>query len=297
MKIGALEAGGTKMVLGIFDENGKSLDIERLPTRSPEITIPLMRNYFLQHDIDALGIGSFGPLELNRQSKKWGWITSTPKAEWKNCPLVELLTKGMNIPVEIDTDVNAAALAEAYNGAARGCKNIVYVTIGTGIGAGVLVNGEPLHGMIHPEVGHMLMSRVDDDPLERGVCSYHKSCLEGFASGPAITKRAGTDASILSDDSPVFKIEADYLGQMCANLIMCYSPERIILGGGVMDRPRILEDIRINTKSYLSNYIQHPNINEHIDDYIVIPLLYPLSGLVGSWLLGMKALQSKQCTT
>lgn len=290
-KIGALEAGGTKMVMAVYDEDGRRLSLEKIPTEAPEITIPRMKKYFEENRIDALGIGSFGPLDLDPASETYGWITSTPKPGWRNVPLAAELTAEKKIPFRIDTDVNVAALAEVREGAAIGCQNAVYVTIGTGIGGGVVLNGRPVHGLVHPELGHMLMRPVEGDPDPRGVCPYHDGCLEGLASGPALTHRAGKDASELPDGDPVFRLEEQYLAQMCANLVLCFSPEKIILGGGVMGRRGMMEGIRKETERLLGGYVQHPMIQSRIEDLIVTPALWPLSGLEGSRILGMEALK------
>ena len=292
-KIGALEAGGTKMVLAIYQEDGTELERITLPTETPEVTMPKMIAFFREHNIDALGVGTFGPVDLNPESPTYGYITSTPKLAWKNYPLLEKLLDGQDIPAGIDTDVNAAIIAEAEMGAARGCENAVYVTIGTGIGGGVYSNGKTVHGLLHPEVGHALLKPHPDDPNPRGVCPYHESCMEGLAAGPAIGARVQGDAKDLPDDHPTFAIEAYYLAQMCVNLIMTLSPERIILGGGVMQRESLIKMVRSETLRLLNGYIQHPAILEHIDEYIVTPDLFPVSGLVGSFLIGKAALQGQ----
>jgi len=290
-KIGALEAGGTKMVLAVYEENGTELERLTLPTLTPDVTMPKMIEFFRKYEIDALGVGSFGPLDLNPDSPTYGYITSTPKLAWKDYPLLEKLLDGRDIPAGIDTDVNAAIIAEAEMGAARGCQNAVYVTIGTGVGGGVLSNGKTVHGLLHPEVGHALLVPHPDDPNPRGVCPYHAGCIEGLAAGPAIGARVTGDAKDLPDDHPTFAIEAYYLAQMCVNLIMTLSPERIILGGGVMQRAGLMEKVRSETLRLLNGYIQSPAILEHIDEYIVYPELFPVSGLVGSYLIGKKALE------
>ncbi len=292
-KIGALEAGGTKMVLAIYQEDGTELERITLPTETPEITMPKMIAFFREHNIDALGVGSFGPLDLNPDSPTYGYITSTPKLAWKDYPLLEKLLDGQDIPAGIDTDVNAAIIAEVEQGAARGCQNAVYVTIGTGVGGGVYSNGKTVHGLLHPEVGHALLKPHPDDPNPRGVCPYHESCVEGLAAGPAIGARVQGDAKDLPDDHPTFALEAYYLAQMCVNLIMTLSPERIILGGGVMQRESLIKQVREETLRQLGGYIQHPAILEHIDEYIVTPDLFPVSGLVGSFLIGKAALQGQ----
>ena len=296
MKIGALEAGGTKMVLGIFSEEGELLKEQTLPTGEPAETVPPMQAFFRENKIDALGVAAFGPLDLNKTSATYGYITSTPKLAWQNYPLLSSLTEGRSIPCAIDTDVNAAVLAELRMGAAKGLNSAVYITVGTGVGGGICVGDELVHGLLHPEVGHMLLRPRADDPNPKGVCPYHESCLEGLAAGPAIGTRAGTDARSLPDDHPTFALEAHYLAQMCVNLIVTVSPERIILGGGVMQRKSLFVQVRQETAQLLNGYVQHPAILEHMDDYIVAPELFPISGLIGAYLLGLgSARKNKLC--
>ena len=293
-KIGALEAGGTKMVLAVYTEDGQELTRKTIPTLTPEETMPEMIAFFRSHAIDALGVGTFGPVDLNPDSETYGCITTTPKLPWRHYPLLEKLLDGRDIPAAIDTDVNAAVIAEVELGAARGCQNAVYVTVGTGIGGGVCCGGKTVHGLLHPEVGHMLLAPHKDDPNPRGVCPYHTGCLEGLAAGPAIAARVGGDARNLPDDHPTFEIEAYYLAQMCANLILTMSPERIILGGGVMNRAALLPMVRKETQRLLGGYVASPMVNEKIDEYIVAPELFPVSGLVGSYLIGKRALCEKE---
>jgi len=289
MRIGALEAGGTKMVLGVFDEEGRLLEKGKLPTRGPDKTVPEIIEFFQDQGIERLGIGTFGPVDLRPSSPDYGTITATPKLDWRNYPLLKTLQEALNVPAAIDTDVNAAAMAECRMGAARGCENAVYVTVGTGIGAGVVVGGKTVHGLMHPEVGHMLLKPNPLDPMPQGICPYHESCLEGLASGPALAKRAGTGAENLPDNDPVFTLESDYLAQMCVNLIMTVSPEKIVVGGGVLERGYLLDRVRKETVRLLGGYIQAPEITARIDSYIVLPELYPISGLYGAWLLGKGA--------
>lgn len=289
-KIGALEAGGTKMVLGVFTEAGDELERITLPTLSPDETVPPMRAFFDRHGIDALGVGSFGPLELNPAAPNYGSITSTPKLKWRDYPLLSALVGDSGIPSAIDTDVNAAVLAEAELGAAKGLTDVVYITVGTGVGGGVLSGGKLVHGLLHPEVGHMLLRPHKDDPNPRGVCPYHDGCLEGLAAGPAIGARVGGDARDLPDGHVTFAIEAEYLAQMCVNLILTLSPQRILLGGGVMQREALFPMVRARTQALLGGYVQSPAVLDHIDQMIVPPALYPVSGLVGSYLLGKRAL-------
>ena len=294
MRIGALEAGGTKMVLGIFSGEGELLKEQTLPTREPAETVPPMQAFFRENKIDALGVAAFGPLDLNKDSATYGYITSTPKLAWQNYPLLSSLTEGQSIPAAIDTDVNAAVLAELRMGAAKGLHSAVYITVGTGVGGGICVGNELVHGLLHPEVGHMLLRPHADDPNPKGVCPYHESCLEGLAAGPAIGARAGVDARGLPDDHPTFALEAHYLAQMCVNLILTVSPERIILGGGVMQRKSLFAQVRRETAQLLNGYVQHPAILEHMNDYIVAPELFPISGLIGAYLLGLESAEKNK---
>ena len=291
-RIGALEAGGTKMVLGIFDEQGNEITRHTMPTLTPGETVPAMRAFFDEYKIDALGVASFGPLDLDPASDTYGYITSTPKLKWRDYPLLGALRGESGIPCAIDTDVNAAVLAEADRGAAKGLTDAVYITVGTGIGGGVLSGGNLVHGLLHPEIGHILLRSHPDDPNPRGVCPYHDGCCEGLASGPAIGARIGGDAKALPDDHPTFTIEADYLAQMCVNLILIVSPKRIILGGGVMQRQSLFPLIRSRTRELLNGYVQSPAVLTHIDQLIVPPALFPVSGLIGAYLLGKRALDA-----
>ena len=293
-KIGALEAGGTKMVLGIFNEQGGELARQTLPTLTPQETIPAMQAFFDEHGIAALGIGAFGPLDLNPASSTYGYITSTPKLAWRMTSLLQQLAGKRGIPCAIDTDVNAAVLAEAQQGAAKGLTDAVYITVGTGVGGGVLSGGHLVHGLLHPEIGHMLLRPHPADSNPRGVCPYHDGCCEGLAAGPAIGARIGGDARTLPDDHPTFAVEADYLAQMCVNLILTLSPQRIILGGGVMERQSLFPMVHRRTQELLNGYMQAPAIVDAIDTYIVPPVLFPVSGLIGAYLLGKRALAAAQ---
>ena len=284
MKIGALETGGTKIVMSIYGEAGQVQARESIPTETPALAMPKLVAFL--RGVDALGIGSFGPLELDPSSPAYGSITATPKLAWRNYPLLPKLCEALDLPREccaIDTDVNAAALAEARLGAAQGLDSVVYVTVGTGIGAGIYAEGKLVHGLMHPEVGHILLRPMPDDPLPHGVCPYHDGCLEGLAAGPALGKRAGCDARTLADDHPAFTMEAHYLAQMCAQLTLTLSPKRIILGGGVMARKALYPMIHREMLRLLNGYL--PKLEEQGEGYIVPPALYPDSGSIGAYLL------------
>ncbi len=294
MFYGALEAGGTKMVCAVFDQSGNMLKRESFPTETPELTMPKLIAFFQKEKVVSLGIGCFGPLDLNKNSATFGSISTTPKIAWRNYPIQKAFEKALNVPVKLDTDVNAAALAEATLGAAKGLGSCLYVTIGTGIGGGMYINHQLTHGLVHPEVGHMVVCIHPQDPMPQGICPSHKGCLEGLAAGPSIEKRWGLSAKELPDDHLAWEIEADYLAQMCVNAIYFVSPEKIVLGGGVLQRKHLFKLIHQRVLELLSGYIDTPVILEHIEDYIVEPGLDINSGIIGSYLLAVEALQSFQ---
>jgi len=290
MRYGALEGGGTKMVMAVMDENMNILARETIPTRTPDETMPEMIAFFKKHEIDALGIGCFGPLDLRKESPTYGYITVTPKLAWCNYPLVPEFEKALKVPCFIDTDVNAAALCEAEMGAGKGLKNCVYVTIGTGVGAGVVCEGNLVHGLMHPEWGHFLLSPHQDDPTPEGFCPYHKGCVEGLIAGPAIEKRWGISAKELAPDHPAWKLEAHYLAQMCVSALMMISTEKIILGGGVMGQSHLFPMVRKEVMDMLGGYI---HCLKDADDLIVPPACFPDSGLLGSGLLAKKGMENR----
>lgn len=292
MRLGALEAGGTKMVCAIGDENGNVFERESFPTRMPEETMPQIFAYFREKGIEALGVSSFGPLNLDEKDPCYGDITTTPKPGWANYPLRRALMEALNVPVGIDTDVNGAAMAEALIGAGKGLDSLVYYTIGTGIGGGAVVDGKRLHGLVHPEMGHMLLRPHKDDPTPHGFCPYHDGCLEGMANGPAIEKRWGVSAKELPEDHPAWDIEAEYLAQMCVNTIVVLSPKMIVLGGGVMHQMHLFPKIRRRTQELLNGYVANDAILKNIDSYIVPPALGDNAGAAGSLLLAVEALKN-----
>lgn len=292
MRLGALEAGGTKMVCAIGDEKGNIFDRASFPTLTPDETMGKLLEYFKDKEIEALGIGSFGPLCLDKNAENYGAITTTPKLAWLNYPLRQFFVDALGVPVGIDTDVNAAALGEATYGAGKGIDSLVYYTIGTGVGGGALVDGVLVHGMVHPEMGHMLLRPDPRDPAPHGFCPYHDGCLEGMANGPAIEKRWGISAKELPEDHVAWEIEAEYLAQMCVNTIVTLSPKKIVLGGGVMHQLHLFDRIRKRTLAMLNGYVAHPAILENIDDYIVPPGLGDNAGAVGSLLLAVEALKN-----
>lgn len=289
MRLGALEAGGTKMVCAIGNEHGEIFDRVSIPTETPEITMPKLISYFADKEIEALGIGCFGPIDLKRSSKTYGFITTTPKLAWKNYNITGALKEALRIPVGFDTDVNGSALGEATWGITKGLENSMYITIGTGVGAGVITNGKLLHGMLHPEGGHLLLARHPKDAFE-GTCPYHKTCLEGLAAGPAIEARWGKKGFELADRREVWELEAYYIAQALVNYIMILSPQRIVLGGGVMHQEHLLPLIREEVKRQLAGYIDTAEL-DHMEQYIVLPSLNDNQGIMGALKLGLDEYQ------
>jgi fructokinase len=292
--IGAVEAGGTKFVCAIGDETGRMLSEERFPTSDPRSTfaemIDSLRRQSAAHgSLEAIGVGSFGPVELDRSSVHYGFIVRTPKAGWSMSDVAGTLAREFACPIGFDTDVNAAAIAEHQWGAARGVADVAYVTVGTGIGGGALVAGRPLHGLLHPEIGHLYPRRHPRDLDFKGVCPFHGDCLEGLASGPAILARTGASLDRLDAQHPQWEILADYLGQLCLQLVLTVSPERIVMGGGVMSQTRLLPMIRARLQHWLHGYIDRPQVQGAIDGYIVAPGLGAQAGVLGALALGIEA--------
>jgi fructokinase len=258
---GGIEAGGTKFVCGVA--SGPE-DLRRItfPTTTPDETLCRAIAFFRQQTaIEALGIASFGPVDLDRDSPAYGHITSTPKAGWAHFNIVGAMRDALNVPVGFDTDVNAAALAESRWGAARGIDDVVYITVGTGIGGGALAGGRLVHGLVHPEMGHMRIAHdLAADPFP-GVCPFHGDCLEGLASGPSIEQRWGRKAEELPPDHPAWVIEARYLALGAANLVCTLSPRRILMGGGVMQNLDLFPMIRAHVRELLNGYVAPPEIS------------------------------------
>lgn len=285
MRLGALEAGGTKMVCAIGDESGEIFERTSIPTETPEITVPKLIAYFQEKKVEALGIGCFGPIDLNRKSDTYGHITTTPKLAWANYDIVGAFQDALGIPVGFDTDVNGSALGEATWGCTQGLENSMYITIGTGVGAGIISNGKLLHGMLHPEAGHILLAKHPKDTYE-GKCPYHKTCLEGLAAGPAIEARWGKKGTELAAQSEVWELEAYYIGQALVNYIVTLSPQRIILGGGVTHQEQMMPLIRKEVKTQLAGYIKTKEL-DNLENYIVLPSLNDNQGIMGALKLAL----------
>jgi len=237
----------------------------------------------------AVGIGSFGPIELDTASTLYGHIRRTPKPGWSYADIVGPIAQEFSCPVGFDTDVNGAALAEHIWGCARDIEDLVYLTVGTGIGGGAIVNGKTITGLMHPEIGHIFPRRHALDTNFKGICPFHDDCLEGLASGTAIIARTGFPLDQLADSHPQWEMEADYLGQLCALLVLAMSPRRIVIGGGVMGQTRLLPMIRERTCHWLRGYIDRREVMTAVQDYIVSPGLGPRAGVLGALALAMRA--------
>lgn len=291
---GAIEAGGTKMVCGVGDARGGSRETARIDTRDPASTIAAIVAFF-ERAADrhgrarAIGIASFGPLDLDRASPDYGAFTTTPKPGWSGANLRRAIGEALGVPTAIDTDVNAAALAEARYGAAAGRHAVAYVTVGTGIGVGLVANGRTVTGLGHPEGGHLLPRRNPKHGDFAGTCPYHGDCLEGLASGPAIIAAFGATLADVAPDHPAWAIVSDYLGQLCAGLILTVAPEHIVLGGGVMAQARLFPLIRAETLRRLAGYAALWLPDGVAEARITPPGCAEAPGLVGAYLLAEAA--------
>ena len=293
--IGGIEAGGTKFVCALGSGPNDIRAEHRFPTTTPEETLAQAIAFFQAQEgehgrIAAIGIAAFGPLDPNPASPTFGYITTTPKPGWANADVVGVIKTALGVPVGFDTDVNGAALGEHRWGAAQDVDTFIYLTIGTGVGGGVMVNGRLLHGLIHPELGHISLPHDWAQDPYKGRCPYHGDCLEGMAAGPAIGERWGQPAFELPADHPAWELEAHYLALALRSYICTLSPQRIIMGGGVMEQPQLFPLLRQKTIDYLAGYVQSPAILERIDSYIVPPGLGNQAGVLGAMALGMAAL-------
>jgi fructokinase len=284
MRYGGIEAGGTKWVCAIAEQPGELLKTETFPTTLPAETVSAATRFFAENGpVGALGVGSFGPVDIRRDSPTWGWITTTPKPGWGDTDVVAALRSRLGVPIALDTDTNAAALGEWRLGAAVGLETFLYITVGTGIGGGVVANGRILHGLLHPEFGHMRIphDRVRD-PFD-GICPYHGDCLEGLASGEAIRRRWGRPGQELSGPA-AWEIEAEYLALALVNVVCMLSPQRIIVGGGVAGQPTLLPLARRRVRELLAGYLRAPELTdpEAIDRFIVPPRLGGNAGVIGA---------------
>ena len=284
---GCIEAGGTKFVVGV-GTSPDDLQTISVPTTSPGPTLEKVIGFLRQkagRELSAVGVGAFGPVDLRSESPTFGYITSTPKVEWQQCDLAWTLQRALEVPIGFDTDVNAAAAGEARWGAGRGIPDFIYLTVGTGIGGGAMVNGELIHGMLHPEMGHVrIPHNLAEDPYPGG-CPYHQDCLEGLASGPAMQARWGAAAQSLPDDHPAWALEARYLALGLGTWVCTLSPERMVLGGGVMQNAKLFPMIRKELLRLLNGYINAKPLLEKIEAYVVPPELGNRAGVLGAMVL------------
>ncbi len=290
-RYGAVEAGGTKFICAIGDQDGRILDEIRIETRDPNATLSDVCRYFGAVGnkfgmLQALGVGAFGPLDLKPTSPTFGHITTTPKPGWRNFDIAGVLKRGIDRPVYLDTDVNGAALGELRWGAAQHLESVAYVTVGTGIGVGVVHHGRPVHGLMHPELGHIFVRRHPGDSGFMGICPFHGDCLEGVACGAAIVARTGRALKDAPPTDPIWAIEADYLGQLCANLVLSHAPQRILIGGGVM-QGRLYAAIHERMLYWLHDYIKAEGLQS--SHYISAPGLGSHAGIKGALSLAIAA--------
>jgi fructokinase len=284
-----IEGGGTKFITIITNEKFELIDKIRVDTTTPEETLEKTCLFINKHnqnnEITAIGITCFGPIDLNRKSLSFGSIVNTPKPYWSNFPIYSYIKKRFKVPIDITTDVNGSALAEGYWGGGKDVKNFIYMTIGTGIGIGVIIDGKIAQGGSHFESGHMLIPHDTYKDNFNGICPFHGDCLEGLASGPALKERWHVKSALyLPPDHSAWDLEAEYISSALVNLILCYSPQKIILGGGVMKQTQLLHKIRKLTKDKMNNYTA-PELEEENDKFIILQQLQDISGAFGATLL------------
>jgi fructokinase len=286
---GGIEAGGTKWVCAVGTGPDDLRAITRFPTTTPDETLGRAIAFFKEHpSVAAVGVGSFGPIDVHRDSPTFGYITTTPKPGWRDADVVGPIRRALGVPVGFDTDVNVAALGEWRWGAAQGLDTLVYLTVGTGIGGGVIAAGNMLHGLLHPEIGHMRIPHDRERDPFAGACPFHGDCLEGLAAGPALAARWGQRGEQLAPDHPAWELEAHYLALALNNLVCTLSPQRIIVGGGVMHQPGMLARIQRNVQTLLNGYVQDPQIEQAIDTYITLPGLGDQPGVLGAIALAQR---------
>lgn len=287
---GGIEGGGTKFVCALGNQRGEILETARFPTTSPDETLGRVIEFFRPRagELAAIGIGTFGPVDLHPASPTYGYITTTPKPGWAHTDLAGPLRAGLGVPVGFELDVNVAALGEARWGAAQGLETFLYLTIGTGIGGGAMVEGQLLHGAMHPEMGHIRIAHDwERDPFA-GACPFHGDCFEGLAAGPALEQRWGRKGESLPEEHPAWELEADYIALGLATFICTLAPERIVIGGGVMQHPRLLAWVREKTAALLNGYLKFAALDDW-DAYVVPPALGSQAGVRGALALAAAA--------
>jgi fructokinase len=286
---GGIEAGGTKFVCAVGSGPQDIVDEIRFPTATPVETIQHVCDFFAPHihHLQAIGLGSFGPVDADPASPTYGYISATPKPHWGGTNILGMIREKLDIPIAIDMDVAIAGLGEAKWGASQGLNHSLYLTIGTGIGGGYIINGKPLRGLASLEMGHIrIPHNLELDPFQ-GACPYHGDCFEGLASGPAIQARFGKRAESFSDDDPFWDMEAGYIASALVNYILTLAPEMIIIGGGVMQKDIMFPKVRAKAQELLNSYLMNDRLLKNIDQYIVPPMLGNRSGVLGGIALAM----------
>jgi fructokinase len=293
---GGIEAGGTKFVCSVASGPTNIVEEVRFATTTPEETlrktVQFFERYVREGKVKTIGVGCFGPLDLDPKSSTYGFITATPKPHWSNTDVRGALMRDLGVNVAFDSDVNAAAVGESVWGASRGQDPSLYLTVGTGIGGGYLKDGKPIQGLVNPEMGHIRIPHdLERDPFP-GSCPFHGDCFEGLANGPAIEKRLGIKGATVPENDPFWEIEADYIALALMNYILVLSPRKIIVGGGVMQRDFLFPKVRNRVRELLNGYVSSKAILEHIDNYIVPPELGNQSGSMGAIALAMQLEES-----
>jgi fructokinase len=279
---GGVETGGTWCVCAVGRGPGEIVREEQFPTTHPRETLARIVEFFRASPaLTAIGVGSFGPVDLDPESPTWGHVTTTPKPGWQHVSVAPVIRDELGVPVAFDNDVNAAALGEYRWGAGEGAASVCYLTVGTGIGAGLLLDGRPRHGLVHPEVGHIRIPRDPGDAFE-GTCPVHGDCWEGLACGPAMAKRWDTSPEELPDDHPAWGLEAGYLALGILSIVLIASPEKMIVGGGVMEQPALPGMVRRRLRELLAGYLETPALGDAIDSYLVAPALGDRAGVLGA---------------
>ena len=280
---GGLEGGGTKFVCAVGSGPDKIIEEVRFPTTTPDETLGQAKRFFQNYNLSAIGLASFGPLDLDPASPTYGFITATPKPGWSGTNVLAAFRDGIDVPLAFDLDVNAAAFGEySWIPDNHRLESLVYFTVGTGIGAGIVINGKVARGLTHPEAGHMRLPHDRKKDPFPGICPFHKDCFEGMASGPALARRWRKSAETLPDNHPAWELEATYIAYALVNVLLTLSPQRIVLGGGVMEHQALFPSIRSKVRILLNGYIASPILTGSMEEYIVPPALGKRSGVLGA---------------
>jgi fructokinase len=288
---GGIEAGGTKFVCAVGGGPNRVVDETRFPTTTPVETIRQVCDFFAPYinQLQGIGLGSFGPFDVDPNSPTYGYITTTPKPHWSNTNILGMLREKISLPIAVDMDVVVAGLGEAKWGASKNDSHSLYLTIGTGVGGGYIVDGKPLHGLVSLEMGHIRVPHDLNLDSFQGSCPYHGDCFEGLAAGPAIQARFGQRAETLDKDDPFWDVEAGYIAYALVNYILTLAPKRIVVGGGIMQNDFMFAKTRVKVKALLNNYLNHSAFLNDMDEYIVPPALGNRSGMLGAIALIMES--------